>query len=36
VPRLWHPPKTGSGKIQKAAIRERYWQAHEVATGRRV
>jgi long-chain acyl-CoA synthetase len=29
-------PKTGSGKIQKAAIRDRYWQAHEAATGRRV
>jgi len=29
-------PKTGSGKIQKAAIRERYWQEHEAATGRRV
>jgi len=29
-------PKTGSGKIQKAAIRERYWREHEAATGRRV
>jgi acyl-CoA synthetase (AMP-forming)/AMP-acid ligase II len=29
-------PKTGSGKIQKSAIRERYWQEYEAATGRRV
>jgi long-chain acyl-CoA synthetase len=29
-------PKTGSGKIQKSVIRERYWQAHEATTGRRV
>jgi acyl-CoA synthetase (AMP-forming)/AMP-acid ligase II len=29
-------PKTGSGKIQKAAIRERYWQEHRGRTGRNV
>lgn len=29
-------PKTGSGKIQKSAIRDRYWQEYEAATGRRV
>jgi acyl-coenzyme A synthetase/AMP-(fatty) acid ligase len=29
-------PKTGSGKIQKGEIRDRYWREHEVATGRRV
>lgn len=29
-------PKTGSGKIQKAVIRDRYWQAHEALTGSRV
>jgi long-chain acyl-CoA synthetase len=29
-------PKTGSGKIQKSVIRDRHWQAHEAATGRRV
>jgi long-chain acyl-CoA synthetase len=29
-------PKTGSGKIQKGEIRERYWREHEAATGRRV
>jgi acyl-CoA synthetase (AMP-forming)/AMP-acid ligase II len=29
-------PKTGSGKIQKSVIRERYWKEYEAATGRRV
>ncbi len=29
-------PKTGSGKIQKAEIRQRYWKEYEEATGRRV
>jgi len=29
-------PKTGSGKIQKAAMRARYWSAHEAETGRRI
>ena len=29
-------PKTGSGKIQKAELREKYWKEHEARTGRRV
>jgi acyl-CoA synthetase (AMP-forming)/AMP-acid ligase II len=29
-------PKTGSGKIQKGEIRQRYWAEYEAATGRRV
>jgi acyl-CoA synthetase (AMP-forming)/AMP-acid ligase II len=29
-------PKTGSGKIQKAELRDRYWQEYEARTGRRV
>jgi long-chain acyl-CoA synthetase len=29
-------PKTGSGKIQKSEIRDRYWREYEAATGRRV
>jgi acyl-CoA synthetase (AMP-forming)/AMP-acid ligase II len=29
-------PKTGSGKIQKSAIREKYWKEYEAREGRRV
>jgi long-chain acyl-CoA synthetase len=29
-------PKTGSGKIQKAELRERYWRAYAAREGRRV